>query len=263
MSYVAAFDGKKEILDRTIALHFIRQGKFGLAKTFMEEMGFSISDDLQTQFLELHHILEAMKEGDLTLALSWARLNRSELEKRDSGLEFALHKQQYVQYLSLGQVDRAMEYARVHFPYFFSRQMTDIQRLMSALLWTNRLSASPYADLLSQTTWTDLSRQFSKDFCTLLGLSSESPLYISVTVGATALPTIIKMSTIMKEKKTEWSQVDELPVEIPLEEAYRFHSIFACPVSKEQATEENPPMRMPCGHVIAKDSVLRLGKSNS
>lgn len=34
----------------------------------------------------------------------------------------------------------------------------------------------------------------------------------SVTVGATALPTILKMATIMKEKKNEWSQQDELPV---------------------------------------------------
>lgn len=34
----------------------------------------------------------------------------------------------------------------------------------------------------------------------------------SVMVGTTALPTIIKMATIMKEKKNEWSQQDELPV---------------------------------------------------
>ena len=39
-------------------------------------------------------------------------------------------------------------------------------------------------------------------------------MYVSVTVGAQALPTIIKMATIMKEKKNEWSQQDELPVNI-------------------------------------------------
>ena len=31
-------------------------------------------------------------------------------------------------------------------------------------------------------------------------------------------------------------------------------------MSKEQTTDENPPMMMPCGHVIARDSLKRLGK---
>jgi hypothetical protein len=45
-----------------------------------------------------------------------------------------------------------------------------------------------------------------------LGLSAESPLYIAATAGAIALPTLLKMASIMKEKKTEWSTVNELPV---------------------------------------------------
>ena len=49
-------------------------------------------------------------------------------------------------------------------------------------------------------------------------------------------------------------------VEIPLPPSYLFHSIFVCPVSKEQTTDENPPMMMPCGHVIANDSLQRLSK---
>jgi hypothetical protein len=33
----------------------------------------------------------------------------------------------------------------------------------------------------------------------------------------------------------------QLPVETPLDNAFQFHSIFACPVSREQSTAENPP----------------------
>ena len=67
----------------------------------------------------------------------------------------------------------------------------------------------------------------------------------------------------MKDKSgLEWSQQGELPVEIHLDSSQRFHSVFACPVSKEQGTDENPPMLMSCGHVICKESLVRLGKGN-
>jgi hypothetical protein len=49
-------------------------------------------------------------------------------------------------------------------------------------------------------------------------------------------------------------------VEIPLPSQYHFHSIFVCPVSKEQSTDANPPMMMPCGHVIAQESLEKISK---
>jgi hypothetical protein len=50
-------------------------------------------------------------------------------------------------------------------------------------------------------------------------------------------------------------------IEILLPSENRYHSIFACLVSKEQSTESNPPMMMTCGHVISKDSLQKLNKS--
>jgi hypothetical protein len=64
----------------------------------------------------------------------------------------------------------------------------------------------------------------------------------------------------MKEKRTEWTTQDELPVEIPLPSQFHFHSIFVCPVSKEQSTEQNPPMMLGCGHVIARESLEKISK---
>ncbi|PWN47303.1 hypothetical protein IE53DRAFT_321453, partial [Violaceomyces palustris] len=51
-------------------------------------------------------------------------------------------------------------------------------------------------------------------------------------------------------------------IEIPLPPQLRFHSIFACPVSKEQGTEQNPPMMLNCGHVLCQETLIRLGKSS-
>ncbi|KAJ1912389.1 hypothetical protein IWQ60_009681 [Tieghemiomyces parasiticus] len=83
----------------------------------------------------------------------------------------------------------------------------------------------------------------------------------NATVGVMALPAIIKLSNLMKERRTEWSQQDELPIEVTLPEDLRFHSTFICPVSKERTTEDNPPMMLPCGHVISRESLSRLYKS--
>jgi predicted RNA-binding Zn-ribbon protein involved in translation (DUF1610 family) len=55
-------------------------------------------------------------------------------------------------------------------------------------------------------------------------------------------------------------QTKLLQVEIPLPTPYHFHSIFVCPVSKEQTTDANPPMMIPCGHVIASESLDKLSK---
>ncbi|KNC84685.1 hypothetical protein SARC_03119, partial [Sphaeroforma arctica JP610] len=49
-------------------------------------------------------------------------------------------------------------------------------------------------------------------------------------------------------------------VEIDVGKDHQYHSVFACPVSREQTTAENPPMRLPCGHVIAKVSLRNLSK---
>jgi hypothetical protein len=49
-------------------------------------------------------------------------------------------------------------------------------------------------------------------------------------------------------------------MEVPLPSSRRYHSVFVCPVSKEQATDTNPPKVLSCGHVIAHESLNRLMK---
>ena len=50
----------------------------------------------------------------------------------------------------------------------------------------------------------------------------------------------------------------QLPAEVPLPDRFKFHQIFVCPVSKEQAGPSNPPMRLKCGHVMCKNAVLSM-----
>ncbi|KAF9942371.1 hypothetical protein BGZ65_002493 [Modicella reniformis] len=266
-----AFDNRQHILRKTIALHYIRQGNFEIGDTFakasrvlsVKEAGLDIPDTIRHQFVEMFDIVASLKENNLEPALQWAKRHGNELEKRSSTLEFKLHRQKFLQLLEARQTQEAIAYARENFKDFGARHTQEIARLMCCILYMDRINSSPYSDLTTANSSDDIQHMFTRDFCRLLGLSYESPLYVSLTVGTQALPKIIKVASIMKAKKTEWSQESEMPVEIPLTDDTKFHSIFACPVSKEQATEENPPMMMACGHVVCKESLNKLCRGNT
>ncbi|KAK3817403.1 MAG: CTLH/CRA C-terminal to lish motif domain-containing protein [Benniella sp.] len=258
-----AFDNRQHILRKTIALHYVRQGNFEVGDMFAKEAGLDIPDAIRHQFGEMFEIVAALKENNLEPALQWAKQHSAELEKRSSTLEFKLHRQRVLQFLEAKQTQEAIVYARENFSKFGDRHTREIARLMCSILYMDHLKASPYSDLTTASSADDIQHMFTREFCRLLGLSSESPLYVTLTVGTQALPTIIKLASIMKAKKTEWSQGSEMPVEIALTDDTKFHSVFACPVSKEQASEENPPMMMICGHVVCQESLQKLCRNNS
>ncbi|KAA8904535.1 CTLH/CRA C-terminal to lish motif domain-containing protein [Sphaerosporella brunnea] len=264
-----ALSNDGHLINRAIAMHLIREGQFAVAKTFMKEAGeLDIPEDLQGEFVEMYQIVEAMKvRRDLEPAIAWARLKAGLLEQRGSNLEFDLCKLQFVWLFVQGGPDKskARDYATKEFQRFWKKHLMEIAKLMCAFVFPTDLHESPYGKPFEdpERMWGDVAHSFTKEFCSLLGLSAESPLYLAATAGAIALPTLLKMTSIMKEKKTEWTSQNELPVEIPLPPAYHFHSIFVCPVSKDQTTDANPPMMLPCGHVIALESLQRLAKGGT
>lgn len=187
------------------------------------------SESLQRQFGEMYHILSSLRQHhDLGPAIVWARWHSAILEARGSNLEFELHRLQFV-CLFLGVTPlngqssfsgddsngplKAWQYAKTHFAPFQARYGREIQQLLGALAFHQNLSDSPYRRTFhTDSAWEDVATSFTREFCSLLGLSADSPLYIAATAGAIALPTLVKLQNIMKEKRTEWTTVHELPV---------------------------------------------------
>lgn len=235
----------------------------------------SLSEDLQDKFSEMYNILAHLKMRNLSPAIEWARVNNLRLETRGSNLEFELCKLQFV-WLFKGHSENgltdddnngpmgALVYARQHFGRFQSRHLKEIQQLGCAMVYGPNIEQSPYRQIFTiDSAFDDVSTSLTREFCSLLGLSAESPLYMAVTAGSIALPRLIKYTTYMKEKKTEWTTENELAFETPLPESMIYHPIFVCPVSKEQTTEQNPAMMLPCGHVICRDSLHRMAKTST
>ncbi|ANB15367.1 ubiquitin-protein ligase RMD5 [Sugiyamaella lignohabitans] len=244
-------------------MYLTRSGEFDVASTFMKETGVSVPEHLLGEFCKMYDILQHIQARDLAPAIEWATLKRSDLLARGSNLEFSLHRLQYIDYL-IEQNDsvKAINYARRHLSAFKDRYFKETSQLMSALLYVGTIDKSPYASVVKFPTYEQLNMMFASEFCSLLGFPPQSPLYLAVTAGSIAIPTLSKMESVMKRRGAEWTTTQELPVTIDLPEILQFHSIFVCPVSKEQTTETNPPMMLPCGHILANDSVRSLGKES-
>ncbi|TGO07374.1 hypothetical protein BTUL_0285g00050 [Botrytis tulipae] len=292
LNEIDALANHTELVNRAITMHLLREGQFGVASTFYEELQTmkknssgpgadsnllapedeTVDEGLQGEFETMYNILHQLKERNLHPAIEWARKSSRDLETRGSNLEFELSKLQFV-WLFLGPetnglpddanngLPGALQYARDYFPRFQSRFLKEIQQLITAMVFESNLQRSPYRQTFdTSSSWSDVCTSFTREFCSLLGLSAESPLYLAATAGAIALPTLIKLATIQKTKRTNWTTDTELAVEIPLPRSMIFHPIFVCPVSKEQTNESNPPMMLPCGHVVAKESLQKLSK---
>ncbi|CAK36899.1 uncharacterized protein An01g03610 [Aspergillus niger] len=254
---------QEHLINRAIAMHLLREGQFSVASEFLNEMAqkkamkkqqegdieaidnaASLLDldevppgEVRQQFHTMYHILHELKENNNLLpAIQWSRENKEALEARGSNLEFELCRLQFVWLFYGGQHQQgpspggrqaALEYGRREFHTFLPRYLREVQQLMGAMAFCPNLRDSPYNHIFNNpSAWSDVAHSFTREFCSLLGLSADSPLYVAATAGAIALPTLLKLQTIMKAKRTEWTTENELPVEIPLPPSYLFHSIF-------------------------------------
>ncbi|GAA5950746.1 hypothetical protein JCM3765_000595 [Sporobolomyces pararoseus] len=195
-----------------------------------------------------------------------------EEEEEEHDTEMVLNEEEEDNLIK-SNIEKALAYGGTHFRRLLtpSRTVLICSLLTSPLFMPlSKLLTSPYSSIYqpyssqsshSEEVTSELCSQFSKLYLESIGLPRESPLKVVTDVGSSGcISKILKVQNVMKEKRTEWSSFGELPVQVELPLQYRFHSIFTCPVSKEQSTEQNPPMLLPCGHCIAKESLMRLAR---
>ena len=251
-----ALSSQSSLINRAVGMHLLREGQFSVASAFFSEalskptqnppglrgcfsenwLEQSIgtdslsSESMRKQFADMYYILDEMRnKKNLLPATTWARTNSSSLEARGSNLEFELGRLQFI-WLFMNGPSRcglptiyecqhaALSYARQELSGFQARYLHEIQQLIGAMAFSSNLQQSPYCHIFhNNDAWNELAMSFTREFCSLLGLSADSPLFIASTAGAIALPTLLKLQTIMKEKRTEWTTQHELPVIIALE----------------------------------------------
>lgn len=255
------FDGsdKKAALNQVIAEHLLRQGMLDIAEELSREARLESAQ--KEPFAELNNVLDALKRRDLGPALAWV----AQHELQGTALHFQLHRLHLVGLLQRGAAAEAIAYARAHLAPLARQHERDLQVLMGSLAFLRvpgGLARSPYAFLLEPALWSDTCEAFTRDACALLGLSVRSPLAVCVEAGSLALPALLNIKQVMMQRQVAgvWSTRDELPIEIRL--GCQFHSVFACPILRQQSSDANPPMRLVCGHVISRDALHKLASGS-
>lgn len=263
-----AFDGQEKamLLNEVVCEHFMRQGMLDVADSIVKDADLAIAEDKKEPFMELHRILGALRMNDLDPALCWAHTHAVKLREMNSSLEFKLHRLKFINLIKEGpSAQLAALYYSKNFEKFADQHARDIQILMGSLLFLRHgIQNSSYSHLLSTIYWDEICDIFTRDACTLMGMSMESPLSVSIKAGCIALPPLLNIKQVMQQRQVSgvWSNKDELPVEIELGTDFRYHSVFACPILRQQSTDTNPPMRLICGHVISKDALTKLSSGS-
>ncbi|XP_065882937.1 E3 ubiquitin-protein transferase RMND5B-like [Dysidea avara] len=256
------FDGKDRMQHLYTALcnHLLLQGSMDIARCLIQEAGLQVNEAHLEKFHEMNIVLDALHRKSVDEALNWVEAHKMELSKMNTSLEFKLHRLKFIGLLDQGMLQEALQYSKL-FGQFASHHKKEVQQLMGCFVYCHRgLQQSPYSDLLDPSHWTDAADTFTKDCCAILGLAMESPLSISLSAGCIALPILLQINMVIQQRQVNevLANRDELPVEIDLGVEHRYHSIFACPILRQQTSETNPPVRLTCGHAISQDAMKKL-----
>ena len=256
-----------ELVKECLLHHLYREGDFESADVLIKEARMPADLQMKEPYIELARLLETLRDGDIEPSSRWVRDHADLVGEAGARLQFEMAKLKYVGLLRAGQANQALTYARLAFPAFTHTFSAEVQPLLGCLAFANRLDASPYAHLLTSDVGSTVCGLLSTCYCTALHLPQESAFTGCLRLGTTSLPKIARITSLIKEKRgVEWSQADELPVEIDLPPALRYHSVFVCTVLRQQTTNslgDNPPMMMPCGHVLCLEALTRLSKGNA
>ncbi|CAH0400190.1 unnamed protein product [Chilo suppressalis] len=254
-------DTNRPIMEQAIAQHLYRQGLEDVGDSLVTEAGIPPVERTCT-FALLQRCAAALADGDPTQALQWAEERKEELAH--SPLPFTLHRMQALKLARSVGVGAAVMYARAQFPSHAARHERQLQAAVCALAWCTPNAPPPpshYAHLLDpRALGAEAAELFIREACALLRLAPLSPLAGGVLAGARVLPALHDIRAKMTHPHViaAWAD-DELPLEVDLgEDGGGYHSVFACPILRQQASEQNPPMRLLCGHVISRDALNKL-----
>lgn len=165
---------------------------------------------------EINSAIEGIRNRNLDIPLNWVKENGSRLRRLESNLELELRKQQFLEYVRLGEKNDAMKIASEHLAPVASQAsssaanaegadgqaasgsqgrntytLASVQQMMGVLAFTQPQSCGvPEVErLFHADKWLELENLFRQEACKVLGLGESSCLMRMIAAGLSALKT--------------------------------------------------------------------------
>jgi E3 ubiquitin-protein transferase RMND5 len=242
-SYAEPLDA--ELLDSVISDYLISQGMFDCASMISPDSCLQ-----KEKISKIHQTMDFLEAGDIETGLKWML----EIGSASRNVVFSVHKLKFIECLRSGNLIEALEYARANIHQFTDTHLDEIKHLMGACVFVQMSDQSPYSDFFKDSYKKSILKDILTEWSRDADIPTMSCIQTILNAGEQVIPELIPLAQIAGKKF--WTT--PIPTQLKLDPQFKFHSTFVCPVSKEVATPENPPMMLPCGHLIAKNSMDRL-----
>ena len=239
---------------------------------FISDMAHTVNYDVISELNEVVRTLK--KEHNTQPALKWCQEHKESLDRIGSSIEFELHRLMFVDAFKkresfsdpLTWRKEMLKLAKNLSP-FTAKHATAVRQLMGCLAFVGTPSGnSPEIyENITADSWEDIGDLLYNTACQVVGLPKKSAVETAIAVGCKAVPPLFQIIQVVQKRQCQGFLRDmesELPIEISLPEDFIFHSIFACPILKQQTTSSNPPLRLACGHVISREVLSKLAIGN-
>lgn len=254
------------LLDSAVFVHMLQTGAMGAAQKFVEEYCTNLEAfELHKSVQEGHTIITSLREGALEPAKKWVEDHKDSIDEATIlNLRFDLRRYEILTgFLKNHDPHAAIEKARKYLSDFYELRPNDLAELSTALaLWRSSGGSTPPVTIsvneVAAKSLEELEAGLRRSLLNHMRLAPTSPLATAYLASVECLPLYAKTARLLQTGATEWTSKTELPMEVPLPRDLQFHPVFVCPVSKEETSAENPPVILPCGHVLSRDSASDL-----
>jgi len=288
----------EKLIKELIVEHLIRKGNAKTVQRYLEESKLeldTLNKDIMI-FQEYYDIINDLNNNKIKKLYDWCTKNRDILLKntenmkgnkgKDENMEnkdiyFECVKYSYNLLLEDDSktVEDCVEFTRKHFKPFISDKnyIKEISKLMTKLLFKKTDKEKSEINTESKIEEKNkgegnkeglefIKNLFIEKFLKLNHKSRDDTLNTILLAGRYVLPQVVESEEkLAKDKDKKNIEVDkeknQLMYSLELPEELIFHDIFVCPVSKEIASADNPPIRLNCGHCICKNSFDKIEKS--
>ena len=287
----------EKLINEIILDYLIRKGNLKTMERFIEESkvdSSKLKDEIKI-FKEYYEIINDLNNHELNKLFEWCERNKEillvnyldikingvkvNMDKNkklpDKNIYFECVKFNYILLLedNSKSIQDCINYSRKNFKSFINKKNynKEISKLMFKLLYKkNDINNEENKEEKESKNkrWEEIKKLFTDTFFELNHKSKDDTLSLILLAGRCVLPQVVEAEEkLMKDKDKKNIEVDkeknQLMYSLELPEELVFHNIFVCPISKEIATADNPPIRLNCGHCICNNSFERIEKTGT